>query len=160
MPDCTLVTDQDWTIRAPEVLFDPYDCAQLRELSVPQLVQATLFQGCLDECASPYDQVNLFSNMVLVGHGSMLFRHAAPPFGNGSDRLASEIAKLAPPLLLQQTESQRPLRVHATPERHMATWIGGSIKASLSTFGGSIGCITREKYSDVGPRVVHQMCPD
>merc|ERR1712086_775306 len=52
------------------------------------------------------------------------------------------------------------------PERMITVWLGGSILASLSTFGRMWINSTSQPdanppivgYDDVGPRIVHQMC--
>merc|ERR1711865_46120 len=58
------------------------------------------------------------------------------------------------------------VKVIAPPERMITVWLGGSILASLSTFGRMWINSTSQPdanppivgYDDVGPRIVHQMC--
>jgi actin-related protein len=46
--------------------------------------------------------------------------------------------------------------VRAPPERKYATWIGGSIMASLSTFQSF--WMAKEEYDESGPAIVHRKC--
>lgn len=48
------------------------------------------------------------------------------------------------------------IKIVAPPERRFSVWIGGSILASLSTFGNT--WITSEEYDEIGPQIVHRKC--
>ena len=62
------------------------------------------------------------------------------------ERLQREMVSLAP--------SGTRVKVVDLPERRYSVWIGGSILASLSTFGRV--CITREEYLECGRSAVHR----
>ncbi|KAL5269388.1 hypothetical protein ACHWQZ_G003020 [Mnemiopsis leidyi] len=49
-----------------------------------------------------------------------------------------------------------PMKVRAAPERHMSSWIGGSIWAKLGQNKNS--WTTKEEYDEFGPSVVHSKC--
>ena len=84
----------------------------------------------------------LFSNIVLAGGNTM--------FDGFAERLRTEIETHVPGKLLKGLE------VVAPPERKYSTWIGGSILASLSTFGGM--WISANEYNETGPQIVHRKC--
>ena len=46
------------------------------------------------------------------------------------------------------------VKVVAPPERRYSVWIGGSILASLKTFGKM--WVTKKEYSDSGPKAVYR----
>jgi actin-related protein len=48
------------------------------------------------------------------------------------------------------------VKIIASPERKFATWIGGSIVASLSSFQNM--WVTKQDYEECGPSIVRQMC--
>ena len=47
------------------------------------------------------------------------------------------------------------IKINAPFEREYSVWIGGSIIASLSNFDSL--CITKSKYEEYGPNIVHIM---
>ena len=49
-----------------------------------------------------------------------------------------------------------PMKVRAAPERHLSSWIGGSIWAKLGQNKNS--WTTKEEYDEFGPSVVHSKC--
>lgn len=61
------------------------------------------------------------------------------------DRLHKEIGNVAP--------TTARIQIIAPNKRNHATWIGGSIVASLSTF--KTECISKAQYEEVGPSVIH-----
>lgn len=65
-----------------------------------------------------------------------------------AERMQREITSLVPPSMK--------LKVVAPPERKYSVWIGGSILASLSTFQEM--WISKQEYSESGPRIVHRKC--
>ena len=71
--------------------------------------------------------------------GSTLF----PGFG---DRLLNDVRRLAP--------KDTKIRITAPPERLNATWIGGSILASLATF--KTMWIRKDEYEEYGASVVER----
>merc|ERR1712167_393245 len=93
---------------------------------------------------------DLLCNIVMSGGTTM--------FPNMPERLQAEIEGLV-------AEGAK-VKVIAPPERMITVWLGGSILASLSTFGRMWINSTSQPdanppivgYDDVGPRIVHQMC--
>ena len=83
---------------------------------------------------------DLYYNTVLSG-GTTLYQGMA-------DRMAKEMAKLAPPTMK--------IQIRALPDRKDFAWIGGSILASLSTFQQM--WISKEEYKETGPGIVHRKC--
>jgi actin len=83
---------------------------------------------------------DLYSNVVMSG-GSTMFPGIA-------DRMQKELTALAPPTMK--------IKIVAPPERKYSVWIGGSILASLSTFGQM--WISKEEYDEAGPAIVHRKC--
>ena len=83
---------------------------------------------------------DLYGNVVLSGGASQMDGLA--------QRLEKEVSALAP-------DSMR-IKVIATDEREFASWIGGSILASLSTFKEM--WISKDEYPDSGPSIVHRKC--
>jgi actin, other eukaryote len=78
---------------------------------------------------------DLLENVVLIG-GTSMFPHLA-------ERLRQELSGKD--------------KVDSQPERKYATWIGGSIFASLSTMQHL--WVTKEHYDEEGPRVVNSRWP-
>jgi len=90
---------------------------------------------------SDYDQRDeLWKNLLLVGGGSLM--------RNLPERLERELAPLAP--------SDKRVKLTSQVERPQCAWIGGSILASLTTFGQM--WITKEEYDESGPSIVHRKC--
>lgn len=81
----------------------------------------------------------LFGNVVVSG-ASSLFRGLP-------DRLHQELQELAP--------AER-VRVFASTERHHATFVGGSILASLGTFQDM--WVSKNDYDEIGPAVAQRNC--
>lgn len=82
---------------------------------------------------------DLFSNIVLAGGTTMLPGLA--------DRLQKEVSECAP--------STMRVKVISPPERKYATWIGGSILASVAP---EKMWISKEMYEEHGPNIVNRMC--
>uniref|UniRef100_A0A0X3PJT9 Actin n=2 Tax=Schistocephalus solidus TaxID=70667 RepID=A0A0X3PJT9_SCHSO len=83
----------------------------------------------------------LYQSIVLSG-GSTMFPGLA-------ERMSKDIRSLMP-------SKTKKLRIVAKPERKFSVWIGGSILASLSSFGKM--WITKADYEEVGPEIVHRKC--
>ncbi|MCY3410134.1 MAG: hypothetical protein INQ03_00725 [Candidatus Heimdallarchaeota archaeon] len=81
---------------------------------------------------------HLYSNIVLSGGSTM--------FPGLKERLSKELVALVPDGV--------DVKVVAPPERRYSVWIGGSILASLKTFGKM--WVSKKEYSDQGPRSVHR----
>ena len=84
----------------------------------------------------------LYNSIVLAGGTSM--------FNGLPERLIKEIKALAPKSMKQE------VRVIASPERRFATWIGGSILSSISTFERIL--ITIDEYEEYGENIVRRKC--
>ncbi|RXW13629.1 hypothetical protein EST38_g12227 [Candolleomyces aberdarensis] len=87
--------------------------------------------------ADPSIQTQLYKNIVVAGGNTM--------FPGFVDRLKAEIVTLAP--------SDMTVSLAAPSDRHIATWLGGSILSSLSIFNQML--VTKEEYEEKGPSVVH-----
>lgn len=83
---------------------------------------------------------DLYANIALSGGTTM--------FEGLPERIEKEIILLAPPTMK--------IKVVAPPERKYASWIGGSILASLATFPQM--SITRKEYDEAGSQIVHRKC--
>uniref|UniRef100_A0A1I8FF41 Actin-related protein 8 n=1 Tax=Macrostomum lignano TaxID=282301 RepID=A0A1I8FF41_9PLAT len=82
-------------------------------------------------------RADLWRNVIVSGGSTM-----ADGF---VERLTAELTELAPP-------GRHPVKLVAPAERDFATWIGGSILASLSTFQER--WVSRRQYEEFGPRVM------
>jgi actin len=118
---------------APELLFKP----QLNGFENEGIDQAII--DSIMKCDIDVRK-ELYGNIGLSG-GSTMF----PGF---SERLHREIEGLAP--------STMTVKIAASPYREHATWIGGSIFASLATFPEMV--ITHEDYNEAGPGIVGRKC--
>ena len=71
-------------------------------------------------------------------------------FNGLPERLTKEIKCLAPESMKEE------VKVIASPERRFASWIGGSILSSISTFEDM--WITKYEYEESGVNIVHKKC--
>ena len=133
LPDGQLVHIGVERIRCPEVLFQPSLIGK-ESPGIHTNIFDTIMNSDIDL------RKELFYNIVVSGGSTM--------FPGINERLTKELTKLAP--------KNTPIRVISPPERKYSVWIGGSILASLNTFGTS--WITREEYNDYGPAIVHRKC--
>jgi len=133
LPDGNVITIGNERFRCPEVLFQPSMIG--KEASG---IHDTLFQTIM-KCDVDIRR-DLYANIVLSGGTTM--------FDGIADRLSKEITALAP--------STMKIKVVAPPERKYSVWIGGSILASLSTFGQM--WISKNEYDEAGPSIVHRKC--
>jgi centractin len=131
LPDGTKLQLGAERFRAPEVLFQPSligsECP-----GVSELLHQTVMAADMDL------RKTLFGAVVLSG-GSTLF----PGFG---DRLLNDLRKLAP--------ADMKIKITAPPERKTATWIGGSILASLATFKSM--WVRKDEYEEHGESIIHR----
>eukprot|EP01054_Gregarina_sp_Poly1_P001048 Gregarina_sp_Poly_1__1047@NODE_1257_length_4605_cov_172_351476_g336_i1_p2_GENE_NODE_1257_length_4605_cov_172_351476_g336_i1NODE_1257_length_4605_cov_172_351476_g336_i1_p2_ORF_typecomplete_len229_score32_63Actin/PF00022_19/1_3e51MreB_Mbl/PF06723_13/2_2e02MreB_Mbl/PF06723_13/0_018ADPRTs_Tse2/PF18648_1/0_37ADPRTs_Tse2/PF18648_1/4_8e03_NODE_1257_length_4605_cov_172_351476_g336_i127193405 len=125
LPDGTSLPLSFERYRAPEILFNPSMIA-LEYPGVHQLVGTALARTDLDL------RKELVSQIVLSGGSSM--------FSGFVDRLLTELRKVQPKDSL--------IRVYAPPERQLATFVGGSILASLATFKHL--WVTKSQYEEEG----------
>jgi len=110
--------------------------SKLKKLSLHHIVMESI-----SKCENDIPR-ELYCNIVLAGGNTM--------FDGFAERLRTEIETHVPGKLLKGLE------VVAPPERKYSTWIGGSILASLSTFGGM--WISANEYNETGPQIVHRKC--
>ena len=82
-------------------------------------------------------------NNIILGGGTSMFNGLA-------ERLTKEVKAIVPDFLKEE------VHVIASPERKFATWIGGSILSSISTFESK--WITKTEYEESGPAIVHRKC--
>ncbi|CAH0038225.1 unnamed protein product [Clonostachys rhizophaga] len=114
----------------PEALFHPHLMGMNNEMGIQHLTLGAVLKSDTSL------QDRLYENIVLAG-GSTLFPGI-------QDRMHTEMTGLAP--------SSSKVNVVALPERNHASWIGGSMVASLSTFQKM--CVLYEEYDEVGPTIV------
>lgn len=81
---------------------------------------------------------DMYSNIVLAG-GSTLF----PGF---SDRIHRELVMMAPPSVK--------INIHASDDRKISSWIGGSVFASLPQFWDQL--VLKSDYEEMGAHIIHQ----
>ncbi|KAK2175560.1 hypothetical protein NP493_726g01067 [Ridgeia piscesae] len=131
LPDGSTVEVGSARFRAPELLFRPDLIGEECE-GIHEVLTYAIRKSDMDL------RRTLFSNIVLSG-GSTLFKG----FG---DRLLSEVKMLAP--------KDVKIKISAPQERLYATWIGGSILASLDTFKKM--WVSKREYEDEGMRAIHR----
>jgi actin-related protein len=83
---------------------------------------------------------DFYSNIILSGGNTM--------FPGIAERMTKELTILAPGTMQ--------IRVVAPPERKYSVWIGGSIRASISSFQKF--WISKKEYDESGPSIVHRKC--
>eukprot|EP01125_Pyxidicula_operculata_P008162 TRINITY_DN275_c0_g2_i1.p1 TRINITY_DN275_c0_g2~~TRINITY_DN275_c0_g2_i1.p1 ORF type:complete len:1179 (+),score=388.10 TRINITY_DN275_c0_g2_i1:39-3575(+) len=133
LPDGQCITVGNERFRCPEAMFQPSMLGS-EEAGVHELLYLAIMSCDVDI------RKDMYGNIVLSGGSSM--------FPGIADRIQKEIVNLAP--------STMKIKVIAPPERKYSTWIGGSILASLSTFGPML--ITKEEYDEHGPTIVNRKC--
>lgn len=138
LPDGQIVTlDNKCRFQTSELLFDPSIFVEIKERDQNRAIGVhRLIYDSIMMC-DPFLQKDLLSNIVLSGGTSML-----PGFG---DRIRKEINELVKGHYLTHivTDSQR----------KNGAWIGGSMYASLETFG-QLKITAQEYFAD--PTMVHK----
>eukprot|EP01125_Pyxidicula_operculata_P022610 TRINITY_DN93_c0_g1_i5.p1 TRINITY_DN93_c0_g1~~TRINITY_DN93_c0_g1_i5.p1 ORF type:complete len:392 (+),score=90.17 TRINITY_DN93_c0_g1_i5:58-1233(+) len=133
LPDGQVITIGNERFRAPESLFQPSfigrEAAGIHECTYNSIMKCDVDI-----------RKDLYGNVVLSGGTTM--------FPGIADRMQKELVNLAP--------STMKIKIIAPPERKYSVWIGGSILASLSTFGEM--WISKEEYDESGPAIVHRKC--
>jgi actin-related protein len=133
LPDGQVIVIGNERFRCPESLFQPSFLG--RELAgVHEATYNSIMKCDVDI------RKDLYGNIVMSGGTTM--------FPGIADRMQKELVNLAP--------STMKIKVLAPPERKYSVWIGGSILASLSTFGEM--WISKEEYDESGPAIVHRKC--
>jgi len=133
LPDGQVITVGNERFRCPETLFQPSfigrEAAGIHECTYNSIMKCDVDI-----------RKDLYGNIVLSGGTTM--------FPGIADRMQKELVNLAP--------STMKIKILAPPERKYSVWIGGSILASLSTFGEM--WISKEEYDESGPAIVHRKC--
>jgi len=133
LPDGQVITVGNERFRCPESLFQPSflgrEAAGIHECTYNSIMKCDVDI-----------RKDLYGNVVLSGGTTM--------FAGIADRMQKELVNLAP--------STIKIKIIAPPERKYSVWIGGSILASLSTFGQM--WISKEEYDESGPAIVHRKC--
>lgn len=124
-----------FSFQSPEIVFNPGLFNIKSELGGLHDVVYDVFKAC-----NLPEQTNMLKRILLAGGNTML------PFL--SDRLKQTMTKF--------TLVNNNVDVIANPERKYASWIGGSILASLSKFESM--WISRKEYEERGPSVVQIKC--
>ncbi|KAK8896882.1 hypothetical protein M9Y10_014808 [Tritrichomonas musculus] len=131
LPDCNVIDLNEERFRCTELLFRPeLDGFEIDGIS--KSIHKVIKEADIDV------RKELYANIVISGGISML--DGLP------ERVEKEINEMAPPKTV--------VKVIAPKERKYAEWIGASILASLVTFPQRV--ITRDKYNDNGPGIVHR----
>lgn len=104
--------------------------------TIPALIQSSLSQVDVDV------RPHLLSNVVVTGGSSLLYGF--------TERLNQELMALHPGPRVRITAPGN------TAERKFASWIGGSILASLGTFHQM--WISKKEYDEHGPGIVEKRC--
>jgi actin len=133
LPDGTNLTLGNERIRCPEVLFKP-SLLGLESAGIPELIRDSIMK------CHPDLQDLMFRNIILAGGNTM--------FPGIEERLRNELMALVTAVPI--------IKVVATPERKYATWIGGSILGSLSTFKDM--WVSQQDYQEYGPVIMHRKC--
>ncbi|CAI6365539.1 unnamed protein product [Macrosiphum euphorbiae] len=135
LPDGQVITIGNERFRCPEALFQPsflgMEARGIHETSVNSIMKMY-----------PQFRKELFANIVLSGGTTM--------YPGIVDRLQKEITVLAP--------STMKIKIIAPSERRYSVWIGGSILASLSYFTNLPSTISKQKYNESGPSIMHRHC--
>ena len=131
-----MITIGSERFRCPEALFQPSLLGKCADCKGG--VHTQIFKSIM-KC-DPEIQAALFYNVALSGGGTM--------FDGVTERMQKELSALAP--------STMEIRIIAPPERKFATWIGGSLLASLEA--EKEFWVTNEQYADIGPEVIGRIC--
>eukprot|EP00041_Stephanoeca_diplocostata_P022556 m.539834 g.539834 ORF g.539834 m.539834 type:complete len:1135 (-) comp22093_c0_seq3:103-3507(-) len=126
LPDGQCISIGNELFRAPEIFFAP-GITGLESAGIHDLVYSAIMKADVDV------RKDFYANIVVSG-ASSLIPGLVP-------RLQDEISRLAP--------SSMKIKLVASPERTYATWIGGSIMASLSVMESM--WITKADYDREGP---------
>ena len=153
LPDGNVVDVGAERFKIPELLFRPELLAELDlgadapELKTPDGGDAKGLPALILDVINSCDvdvRKDLFGGMLLAGGGSM--------FGQLRERLEAELHDAAPTnVRVKMTASANAV------ERKFATWIGGSILASLGSFQQM--WMSKQEYEEHGAQLVHKKCP-
>eukprot|EP01119_Soliformovum_irregulare_P019139 TRINITY_DN6005_c0_g1_i4.p1 TRINITY_DN6005_c0_g1~~TRINITY_DN6005_c0_g1_i4.p1 ORF type:complete len:951 (-),score=316.84 TRINITY_DN6005_c0_g1_i4:23-2875(-) len=134
LPDHQVVKVGSERFRCTEPLFQP-SLLGMDTTGVQYLTYKSIMACDIDV------RKDLFGNIVLSGGTTCI---------NGfPKRLENEMKILT-------ADQKVKLHVVAPPERHVSVWQGGSIMASLKTFGER--WVTKEEFDEHGPSIIHKKC--
>uniref|UniRef100_A0A2K5JIF5 CCDC144C-like coiled-coil domain-containing protein n=1 Tax=Colobus angolensis palliatus TaxID=336983 RepID=A0A2K5JIF5_COLAP len=133
LPDGQVITIGNERFRCPEALFQP-SFLGMESCGIHKTTFNSIMKSDVDI------RKDLYSNTVLSGGTTM--------YSGMADRMQKEITALAP--------STMKIKIIAPPERKYSVWVGGSIRASLSTFRQM--WISKQEYDESGPSIVHRKC--
>jgi actin beta/gamma 1 len=131
LPDGEVITIGNERFRCPEAIFQPAFLGMTSD-GIHETTNNSIMK-CDDGIRKA-----LYTNILLSGGSTM--------FPGISDRMQKEISVLTP--------SHIKINIIAPPERKYFVWIGGSIRASLSTFKQM--WISKQEYDEYGPSIVHK----
>ena len=137
LPDGSKMSVGPARFQCTEVLFQP----SLLEHPTPGL--PSLIHESISASSAELSTV-LHSKIVLSGGNTM--------FPGAKDRMLKEVTALSP----LPSKKKEVIKIIAHDDRHLSTWIGGSVLASLSSFKDM--WVTRKEYQEVGPAIVHKKC--
>lgn len=134
LPDGQVLSVNNERFQCAEALFDPF----LLGRQTPGL--HTACAESVMKCGIDV-RSDLYRNITLVGGTTKL---------PGLDlRLEKEVNSLSPKLAR--------VKVIAPHNRQHSVWIGGSVLASMSTFGTTSAWISKQTYEENGPEIVHSL---
>jgi actin-related protein len=138
LPDKTVISLGKERFRCAEPLFNPMLIGR-ETSSVPKLIVESIEDCTMDV------RDDLYNNICLSGGNSM--------FPGFAERLKKEVEKLRP--------AKKAVTIAAQPDRHIHTWIGGSILAGLSTFNDPEYPMwfMKTEYDVEGIEMLEQKCP-
>jgi len=149
LPDGNTIEVGVERFQIPELLFQPELLKDLN-IDVPSLNgdgKLKSIQELVLECINNADvdvRKDLWGNLVLCGGGSM--------FTNMRERLDAVLFDHAP-----QNVKTKVVASMNSVERRFATWIGGSILASLGSFQQM--WMSKQEYEEHGANLVQRKCP-
>ena len=138
LPDGTNIIIKYQRIKCPESLFKPFMIQNLGDNIY------SIGQTCYDSIQKcDIDTKMDFYNCIVLSGGTSMF--------NGlPERFTKEIKALVPESIKEE------VKVIASPERKFASWNGGSILSTISTFKSC--WITKTEYEESGATIVHRKC--
>ncbi|KAL6072930.1 ATP binding [Balamuthia mandrillaris] len=140
LPDGAFITLSHEKFRCAEALFQPHLFANDTNNSTEHGIHQKVVE-CVVQCGEAKKDLlekELLANIILCGGASMMQGFA--------QRLQRELKEL-----IKTTTGE--VKVIAPAARKYSAWLGGSMLASLSTFGER--CFTREEYEEHGASYIH-----
>ena len=126
----TIEIDSDLIYKPAEILFTPSFFPHLNHNEAEGA--STMIQSTIVKCDVSIRHF-FYDNIRLVG-GNSMFRSIQPRVNRDIFAIAYRDPKI---------------RILASPDRYISSWLGGSILGSLSTFSNMV--VGKEEYDEVGP---------